>query len=401
MKYVLQCLSCGYQFDETSFCTACPQCGGVIDPVIQHVKKARVDYRHRTIMRYHEFLPVDDVSHIASYERACPTPLVSSPLLAKACGFHHVLLKDETVSHTGTLKDREGLLTIYRLMKHKIPGLVIASSGNAGIAIAYYASIMKKAHVYLFLPQCSQHRMMMALQRFTDPSFVTVYHVEGSMDEASIAAKEFAQNHDVPYGTGFRNYSRREGVKTLALEYLLEQRQRADWYVQGVAGALAVHAFYKAHKELGVPCPHLLGVQPDACSPFVDAYHAHAEELTDAYIPKEPVIVPEAPVLKTRRPVDAYPIIKKEVDETHGSFEKVSRDEIQDALSLFYTEPYFVSKYQKTHVQIGLEAATALAGAIKAREEDIIHDDETVLINVSGCARPGDIPIEWWDAIDV
>jgi len=401
VDYMLHCLNCGFEFDETSFCNACPSCGGIIEPVIEGIKGATPDWRYETLMRYHRFLPIRSVESIAGFERTRPSPLIEADVLADKLGFHKLLLKDETVMETGTMKDREGLLTIYRLMMHKIPGLVIASSGNAGISIAWYASLMKKARIFLFLPECSRARMDAAIQRFTSKDVVSVSYVEGSMDEAGDAAKEFAKQEGLPYGTGFRNYSRREGVKTLALEYLFEQDKRADWYVQGVAGALAVHAFYKVHQELGLRCPKLLGVQPAACSPFVDAYHDHAEELGEKHIPGEPVVVPEAPVLKVRKPDEAYPIIKKEIDETKGSFEKVSADEIRQALRCFYHEPYFLKKYQQSGIRVGLEASTALAGVIKLRERNRVKADETVLVNVSGSARPGDIPDDWWDAYEL
>jgi threonine synthase len=275
------------------------------------------------------------------------------------------------------------------LIINKIDGLVLASSGNAGIAIAWYASKIKGPKIYLYLPECSRYRMEEAIKKFTTKDIVKVIYVGGSTDEAGDEAKEFAEAKNLPYGTGFKNYSRREGVKTIALEYLFEQNKRADWYVQGVAGALAIHAFYKVHKELDLKCPKIAGIQPDCCPPFVDAFRENASVLEDKYIPKKPVIKPEAPVLKSRKPIVAYPVIKSEIDEVGGYFEKVTAEEIVDALKAFYMEDYFKDKYNKTKVQVGIEASTALAGIIKMRKNNIVKNSETVLVNVSGAARPG------------
>lgn len=167
-----------------------------------------------------------------------------------------------------------------------------------------------------------------------------------------------------------------------------------------MAGALAIYAFHKAHKELDIPCPRIAGIQPDACAPFVDAYKDNAEELLDKYIPPHPVVVPEAPVLKSRKPIRAYPLIKKIIDETNGYFEKVSAEEIWSALGAFYLEDYFVKKYSETGVKVGVEPATALAGIIKMRQNGIIGSDEKVLVNVSGAARPTDIPDQIWKEIE-
>lgn len=399
MNYHLRCIDCGYEFNEDSFYNECPKCGGLIDPIIHNVLNAKPDNTYDTILKYHRFLPIDEIESLAVYETTKPTPLIEAKKIAKKFGFKKLLLKDETVMETGTMKDREALLTINRLIINDIPGLVLASSGNAGISIAWYASKIKIPKIYMYLPECSRERMEEAINKFTTKDTVKVIYVDGSTDEAGDAAKEFAEEKNLPYGTGFRNYSRREGVKTLALEYLFEQKERAEWYVQGVAGALALHAFYKAHKELNIPCPKIAGIQPASCSPFVDAYNDNAETLEERYIPLKPVVVPEAPVLKSRKPIDAYPLIKKEIDEVGGGFEKVTAEEIRSALQTFYTEDYFIKKYNRTNIRVGLEASTALAGIIKMREKNTVKSDETVLVNVSGAARPGDIPFEWWDQI--
>ena len=65
------------------------------------------------------------------------------------------------------------------------------------------------------------------------------------------------------------------------------------------------------------------------------------------------------------------------------------------------TEKYFIDKFKTTNVRVGLEASTALSGIIKMRDKGKVKSDETVLVNVSGAARPGDIPKEWWDEIEL
>ena len=395
MRYKLKCMKCDYLFKEDQFYNECPKCGGLIEAIIENISTAVPDNNYETIMRYHKYLPIENFKTLEKFESAKPTSIVLADEIAKKYGFKKLLFKDETTMETGTMKDREGLLTINRLIINNIEGLVLASSGNAGISIAWYASKIKGPKIFLFLPECSRQRMEESIKKFTTKDIVKVIYVDGSTDEADEQAQKFAKDKQLPYGTGFKNYSRREGIKTFALEYLFEQNERADWYVQGVAGALAIYAFYKAHKELGLNCPKIAGVQPASCSPFVDAFHDGAEELIDKYIPPEPVVVPEAPVLKSRKPIDAYPVINKIMNEVDGYFEKVNAEEIKDALNVFYLEKYFRDKYKNTGILIGLEAATALAGIIKMRENNIIDKNETVLLNASGEAKPGDIPKGW------
>lgn len=399
MKYCLRCFDCNYIFNEDQFYNECPKCGGMIDVIIKNINKATIDQRYDTIMRYHRFLPIENIHYLSKYESARPTSIIEGKNIARKFGFKKLLFKDETTMETGTLKDREGLITINRLLINNIEGLVLASSGNAGLAISWYASKIKGPKIYLFLPKSSRTRMYKLISKFTSNDVVKVTYIDSGLDETADIAMKFAEKRGLPFGTGFQNYSRREGVKTFTLEYLLEQKERVDWYAQGVAGALALYGFYKVHNELGITCPKIAGIQPSACSPLVDAYKDGAKELMKKHIPPTPVIAPEAPVLKTRNPIYVYPIIKRIIDDVNGYFEKVTQEEIVHALHTYYLENYFVEKYRKTGIRVGLEAATALAGIIKMKRDDIIKDNEKVLVNVSGAARPGDILHEWWPDI--
>lgn len=397
MKYNLKCADCDYTFKEDAFYNECPKCGGLLETIINNIKNAKPDTSYNTIMRYHEFLPIEDVERLAKFETAKPTPIIEAKNIAKRFGFKKLIMKDETLHDTFTWKDRECLLTINRLMINNINGMILSSAGNTGIAVSYYASKIKGPKVHLVLPECAKPRTEELLNRFAKKDIVNITHVDGSNDEAAIKAEQLSKETGFPIITGFKNYSRREGSKTFALEYLFENKIRADWYIQGVGGAIGIYGFYKAYKDLDIPCPRIAGAQAEACSPFVDALKDDAEELTEKYIPPQPVIVPEAPVLKSRKPIFAYPYIKKIINETNGHFEKVTKDQIIQALHTYYMEDYFVKKYKNTGIRVGLEASTALASIIKMRENDIVKDDQTVLINVSGAARPNDILNEWWD----
>jgi threonine synthase len=394
---MLRCTDCGKSFKEDAFYNECPDCGGLIETIIKNIKNAKPDERYNTIMKYHEFLPIDDVESLAKYESSKPTPIIEGKNIAKKFGFKRFLMKDETLHDTYTWKDRECLLTMNRLIIHNIGGMILSSAGNTGIAVSYYASKVKGPKVHLFLPKCSKPRTEMLLNKFSSKDIVNIIHVDGSNDEAALHAEKLSKETGFPIITGFKNYSRREGTKTFALEYIFENKIKADWYIQGVGGAIGIYGFYKAHKDLNISCPHIAGAQAEACSPFVDAMRDDADKLTDEYIPPQPVIVPEAPVLKSRKPIFAYPYIKRIINDTNGHFEKVSAEQIIDAFHTFYTEDYFVEKYKTTGTRVGLEASTALASIIKMKENGIVKDNETVLLNVSGAARPTDIRDEWWD----
>ena len=191
-----------------------------------------------------------------------------------------------------------------------------------------------------------------------------VYYFNGSNDKCVEEARRLAKERNILTEGGFMNYARRECLKTTGLEIALEWDERPDWYCQSVAGGIGLYGFYKAYVDTGkeAKCPKILGVQADICSPMVDAWEAHAETLEEKYIPTNVISSPYVRVLRTRRPTDGYPILKKIMDKVSGAFEKVSGQEIHEALRFFYRDEYYRDIYSQKKQLVGLEAATALIG---------------------------------------
>ncbi|MBM3945366.1 MAG: pyridoxal-phosphate dependent enzyme [SAR202 cluster bacterium] len=395
-SYHLKCAQCGKSQREDDYFISCPFCGGFLEVTLDEIPSEPVDSHYPSIFKYHRLMPFDPASgSISSQETIEETPVFLAEKLSQRLGIE-LYFKDETVMPSGTWKDREGFVSIHRLVKNAIPDLVVFSSGNTGTSLARSASIIKGPRIHLVIPKASEKRLK-TYPQFFHPDYVKVTFFDGSNDECIVQARKLASTNGYKIEGGFANYARREGLKLLGLETILGWDKKPDWYVQPVAGGIGIYSFHKAYRDLGMEdqCPRMLGVQAEICAPMVNAWKAGAATLEERFIPQEVVPSRYVRVLRTRRPVDSYPILKKLMDKVNGRFESACDHEIHDALRLFYLDDYYKAAYKETGRLVGLEPATSLAGVVKGVREGYIARGEKVLFNVSGAAKTGDVDTEW------
>ncbi len=394
--YQLHCADCGWDHAEDSYYVACPKCSGFLEVALNEVPAEPVDNRYASIFKYHRVMPYDPVNHdITSYEDIAPTPILKAERLSEMLGIE-LFFKDELALPSGTWKDREGFVSLNRLLRNDVQDLFVFSSGNTGTSLARSATMVKGPRLHLVIPRASEQRIK-SYPQFFDPDFVKLHFFDGSNDECIGYAKKLAAEMGIITEGGFSNYARREGLKLLGLELILDWGQPYDWYVQPVAGGIGIYSLYKAYKDLGreSECPRMLGVQAAICAPMVNAWRANSPTLEEQYIPQEVVPSDYVRVLRTRRPTDSYPILKKIMDKVNGRFEDATDAEIHEALRLFYLDDYYRDLYRARGVTVGLEPATALAGVVKGVRSGYIEPGARVVLNVSGAAKQGDIRSEW------
>jgi threonine synthase len=395
-QYTLCCADCGHHTPEDRYYIECPVCSGFLEVELEAVPSQSIDDRFTSIFKYHPLMSYDPLNEsIAAYENLTETPIFLAERLSAKLGIE-LYYKDETAMPSGTWKDREGFVSIHRLLKNGITDLVIFSSGNTATSLARSASIIKGPRLHIVIPRASEQRIN-TYQEFFDPEFVKLHFFEGSNDECIVRARELAREKGYQIEGGFSNYARREGLKLLALEVILGWDKTVDWYVQPVAGGIGIYSYHKAYRDMGIEsqCPRMLGVQAEICAPMVNAWRAGAATLEECHIPQQVIPSDFVRVLRTRKPTDSYPIVKKIMDKVDGRFEAVSDTQILEGLRLFYLDDYYPEVYRKTGKLVGLEPATALAGVVKGVAEGYIKPNEKVLLNVSGSAKAGDVKAEW------
>lgn len=145
----LRCLRRGHEYPPDDVVTGCERCRAEGHPVNLAPTYARAhrqvldaggfDAQERGVWRYHALLPVD-LAH-ATWLGEGETPLVHATTLGARLGLDALYLKNEARNPTGSYKDRMAALVVARAREVGAGVVTIASSGNAGAALAAYASV--------------------------------------------------------------------------------------------------------------------------------------------------------------------------------------------------------------------------------------------------------------------
>jgi threonine synthase len=128
-------------------CTTCRSEGQAVNLRVTYpagafraVQDARgFDPEERGVWRYHVLLPAN-LSH-AIWLGEGETPLVHAGALGELVGLENLYLKNEARNPTGSYKDRMAAVIVARAREAGAKTVTIASSGNAGAALAAYATV--------------------------------------------------------------------------------------------------------------------------------------------------------------------------------------------------------------------------------------------------------------------
>jgi threonine synthase len=250
------------------------------------------------LWRYRELLPLRRVENIVSLGEAM-TPLLPLPKLEKKVGGGEILVKDEGRLPTGSFKARGLVMAVSMAKAFGIKHMAMPSNGNAGAALAAYAS-RAGIRSTVFCPEDTPEVNLseIALQG------ARVYRVNGLIDDCGkIVAEGKAKVGWFDTSTLKEPY-RIEGKKTMGLE-LAEQ---LGWSVPDIifyptGGGTGLIGMWKAFAELeaigfiGAKRPRMVAVQASGCAPMVRAYEAgaeHAPRWEDAHTIAAGIRVPQA-----------------------------------------------------------------------------------------------------------
>jgi threonine synthase len=146
----LTCLRCGTGYPADDIVTGCTRCqseGFAVNLRVDYPASAlRLVQEHRGfdadergVWRYHPLLPIT-LEH-ALWLGEGETPLTYAGSIGGLIGLDNLYLKNETRNPTGSYKDRMAAVLVARARERGATTIVIASSGNAGAALAAYASV--------------------------------------------------------------------------------------------------------------------------------------------------------------------------------------------------------------------------------------------------------------------
>jgi threonine dehydratase len=204
-----------------------------------------------------------DSARAATAGIAVHTPTLASPELSVLAG-GDVLLKAECLQRTGSFKLRGALAKIAALEGGVEGGLLTASAGNHGRAVAEAASV-RGISCEVFMPADAAVSKVAEIERLG-----AVVHLEGeSVDEALELARARSAACGAAFVHPFDDLHVIAGQATLGIELLEDVPELARVIVPVGGGGLA-SGIGIAARRAGVDV-EIVGVQARACAPYAQA----------------------------------------------------------------------------------------------------------------------------------
>ncbi len=287
----LRCIRCAREYPANAR-YGCEACGGILD-----VGYAELDFptEHQTdgrgVWKYRALLPVGEGAGVISLDEGA-TPLRAAVRLgrgdmARSAHGHSLLdcaalwLKDETVNPTGSFKDRPMTVGVSKAVEFGAPGVIAATSGNAGSSLAAYAAKAGLPCLVLVPERASPEKTAQARAYGAQ-----VVAVRGNFSDAySLALRFAAERGWANLTTTFINPYTVEGDKTTAYEIYEQLGGSApDWAIVPVGAGPLLVGIFKGFAELQrmglIPrAPKIAGVQAAGCGPLAEAFERGSAEV--------------------------------------------------------------------------------------------------------------------------
>src|SRR5215831_11946805 len=256
--------------------------------VREALTKEKLADRARDWWRYRELLPVRKAQDIVSLGEVM-TPLIPMPRFASSLGVSgEVMIKDEGRLPTGSFKARGLALAVCMAKEFGIKKMAMPTNGNAGAALAAYASRAGIETVVF----CPDDTPVVNVNEIAECG-ARVYKVNGLINDCGkLVGAGVAEAGWFDTSTLKEPY-RIEGKKTMGLE-LAEQLnwQLPDAILYPTGGGTGLIGMWKAFDEMermgwiDGRRPRMVSVQAEGCAPIVRAFHAGATSGIDVENPQ-------------------------------------------------------------------------------------------------------------------
>src|SRR5436309_9316277 len=330
---MLECSACGGTRDAGGLPGVCESCG---QPYLVRYAttpsaeaKRLLGERRWNMWRYREWLPLGaDEAPVTLGEGA--TPLLPTARLGARYGLRDLWVKDEGKNPTGSVKARRLAVAITRATRAGARRFVVPTAGNAGVALAAYASRAGVA-ARVFAPSCTPPVIRSQIQSFG----AELVLIDGHIGDCGAAARAYAAEHGAVDVSTLREPYRIEGKKTLGLELA----ERLGWTLPDVivyptGGGTGLIGMWKAFQELRAigwldrKKPRFVAAQAGGCAPIVDAF---TKGLDESRPWPDPTTF--AAGIRVPKALGDF-IVLRALRESDGTALAVSDDEIADAKEL-------------------------------------------------------------------
>ncbi len=380
MKYVknLKCTNCGETYEAVPDRYLCDKCGdkGILDVQYKYEeikkdwdKEKLANNSESSIWRYLPLLPIEEDTKRPNL-RIGNTPIYNSKEMGKKLGLNNLIIKDDGLNPTGSLKDRASAMAAVKAREAGAKTVACSSTGNAASSLAgNIASMEDEMNAIIFVPERAPSGKVAQLLVYG----AEVVSVQDSYEAAYYLSDEAIKKWGWYNRNAAINPYLVEGKKTSVLE-MAEQLnwEMPDWVVFSVGDGCTIAGAYKGLydlKQIGFidRIPRLLGVQAAGCAPITKAFKTGK----DLVVTDENTIADSIAVGSPRNYRKALNAVKN----SKGQYINVSDEEILNMIKLLGS----------TTGIFGEPAGVAgLAGIKNAVKEGIIGKEESVAVVITG-----------------
>jgi threonine synthase len=283
ISWTLACSACDFTQAGSERASVCPRCGQpLLVRYASHPARPAPEPRW-DLWRYRAVLPIADGEAPVSLGEGC-TPLIELPRLASAVGVGTLWVKDEGLNPTASFKARGMSAAVTRARALGVPGLVVPTAGNAGAALAAYASAAGvPARVYA--PESTPPPILETIRALG----ADLHLVPGHIGDSGKAARAFAAESGYFDVSTLREPYRIEGKKTMGLEIAEQLGWRLpDVIVYPTGGGTGLIGMWKVFGEMRgagwlapeTALPRMIVAQATGCAPIVRAWGERRESAT-------------------------------------------------------------------------------------------------------------------------
>jgi len=380
MKYVknLKCTNCGKTYEAKPERYLCDKCGdkGLLDVKYKYdkIKKewSKEELQNNpesSIWRYMPLLPMEADTPKPNL-RIGNTPIYHSTKMGKELGLKEVIIKDDGLNPTGSLKDRASAMAAVKAKEAGAKTVACSSTGNAASSLAGNIAAMEDdMQAIIFVPERAPLGKVAQLLVYG----AEVVSVQDSYEAAYYLSDEAIKKWGWYNRNAAINPYQVEGKKTAVIE-MAEQLnwEIPDWVVFSVGDGCTIAGAYKGFydlKQIGFidKVPKLLGVQAEGCAPITKSFRTGQDlEVTD-----ENTIADSIAVGSPRNYRKAINAVKN----SKGEYINVSDKEILNMIKVLGST---------TGIFGEPAGVTGLAGIKKAVKESIISKEDSVGVVITG-----------------
>lgn len=280
MLFYYRCSDCGREFSPAKIYYTCPDCEGatppgefprgILETILEPSTLARLGKRRRIKVADWLEYPLPDGGRAYSVGNS---PLIVPWRLRQQLGFPNLYLKNDGLNPSGSLKDRASQLVAAQAFHFKQKRVVLASTGNAGSAMACAGAALG-LKVLLFVPATAPKAKLWQALLYG----ATVIPVRGTYDQAFRLSIQYTHEFGGLNRNTAYNPLTIEGKKSVALELYNQMGGMVPDVIFVPVGDGVIYAgVYKGFADLKAAglidhLPRIVAVQAEGSNAIAQAF---------------------------------------------------------------------------------------------------------------------------------